>query len=43
MKRTILFAAAALASSAAMAEITLPDIVGDNMVLQQNTEARIWG
>ncbi len=43
MKRTILFTAAALASSAAMAEITLPDIVGDNMVLQQNTEARIWG
>lgn len=26
-----------------MAEIVLPDIVGDNMVLQQNTEASLWG
>lgn len=43
MKRTLLFAAASLAASAAVAEIHLPDIVGDNMVLQQQTDARLWG
>lgn len=26
-----------------MNAVTLPDIIGDNMVLQQNSEARLWG
>lgn len=30
-------------ATAAMAEITLPSVIGDNMVLQQKTDAAIWG
>lgn len=33
----------ALAFPNADAGITLPDIVGDNMVVQQNADARLWG
>lgn len=44
MKRTIISAAVALlATSAAMAAIELPEIMSDNMVLQQRTGARLWG
>ena len=43
MKRTAILAAAALAATAATAEIQLPEIISDNMVLQQQTDARIWG
>jgi len=43
MKRVITLAAAALAVCAATAGIRLPEIVGDNMVLQQQTDARLWG
>ncbi|MDE6160328.1 MAG: sialate O-acetylesterase [Muribaculaceae bacterium] len=43
MKKTILAAAALAAAATATAEIQLPEIVGDNMVLQQQTDARIWG
>lgn len=32
-----------LAFANADAGITLPDIVGDNMVVQQNADARLWG
>ncbi len=44
MKRTLLYVVAMLliASPAAMAEITMPGIFGDNMVLQQNG-ARVFG
>ena len=27
----------------AQAKVKLPNVVGDNMVLQQNTDARLWG
>ena len=37
-----LFAAAAMCALSANA-VTLPDIVGDGMVLQQNADARLWG
>ncbi|MBQ6287318.1 MAG: sialate O-acetylesterase [Bacteroidales bacterium] len=29
--------------SAAQAKVTLPSVIGDNMVLQQKTEAALWG
>lgn len=32
-----------LIPSASFAEISLPDIVGSNMVLQQKSDARLWG
>ena len=32
-----------LSAGEVLAKIELPDIVGDNMVLQQQSEARIWG
>lgn len=44
MKRFILSAAvAATGLLSANAEITLPEIFSDNMVLQQKSDARIWG
>lgn len=44
MKRTVLAVClCALAQSATWAKIDLPDIFSDNMVLQQQTDARIWG
>ena len=43
MKR-ILLALAAIGSAATLqAKITLPALFGDNMVLQQQTDARFWG
>lgn len=42
-KRTILLAAAALLAVCSHAKVRLPHLIGDNMVLQQNTEARLWG
>ncbi len=44
MKRlTFLFMLCALLSAGAEAKVRLPHIIGDNMVLQQQTEARLWG
>lgn len=43
MKRLILIAAALLGCAAMQAKITLPSVISDNMVLQQNTEASLWG
>ncbi|MGM9789899.1 MAG: hypothetical protein ACI3Y9_06290 [Candidatus Cryptobacteroides sp.] len=31
------------AATTISAKVTLPEIIGDNMVLQQQAEARIWG
>ncbi|MBQ4295558.1 MAG: 9-O-acetylesterase [Prevotella sp.] len=42
-KRTILLAVAALLTVCSQAKVRLPHLIGDNMVLQQNTEARLWG
>lgn len=43
MKRTALLAAAVLCASALQAKVTLPSVISDNMVLQQNTNAALWG
>ena len=42
MRKTILTTFLALAMGA-QAKVTLPYCMSDNMVLQQNTEARLWG
>ncbi|MBP5340547.1 MAG: sialate O-acetylesterase [Prevotella sp.] len=39
----LLFLAGWLSAGEVLAKIVLPDIVGDNMVLQQQAEARLWG
>ena len=44
MKKTVLMVAVlCMAASMSEAKVTLPQIFGDNMVLQQQTDARIWG
>ena len=43
MQRQILIAALALLVAGAQAKVRLSHLVGDNMVLQQQTEARLWG
>jgi sialate O-acetylesterase len=43
MKKQLVTLAALAMSLSAMAEITLPDIIGDNMVLQQQSQASLWG
>lgn len=32
-----------LFQTGAFAKVVLPDILSDNMVLQQNTEVKLWG
>jgi len=43
IKRTIICMTLAALSFSALAKVRLPHIIGDNMVLQQQTEARLWG
>ena len=43
IKRTILFTVLAAVVCSAQAKVRLHHLVGDNMVLQQQTEARLWG
>lgn len=43
MKKYLLFAAALLLCAGARAKVVLPHVFGDNMVLQQKTEAAFWG
>lgn len=44
MKKTVLsLVSAILCISAMQGKVVLPHILGDNMVLQQNTEATLWG
>ena len=43
MKRLILFSLLALCAWAGQAKVTLPHILGDHMVLQQDADARLWG
>ena len=45
MKTTtlLIFAAGLLSASAAQAKVRLPHIVGDGMVLQQQSGAHLWG
>ena len=42
-KRTILFSVLAAMALGAQAKVRLPHIICDNMVLQQQTDARLWG
>ena len=44
MKKRILFSAVlAVLAVGLEAKVRLPHIIGDNMVLQQQTEVRLWG
>ena len=44
MKKIILgFILFLVCSAASFAKVKLPDIIGDNMVLQQNTKVKLWG
>lgn len=43
LKAALCVAAGVLAVSPALAKVTLPDQIGDNMVLQQQSQARLWG
>jgi sialate O-acetylesterase len=43
MKKTMILAALALLSMGTQAKVRLPHILGDNMILQQQTDARLWG
>jgi len=42
-KGSFLFVLMALLAVSAEAKVRLPHLIGDNMVLQQQTEARLWG
>ena len=42
-KRNYCLFVAMLVMACAQAKVRLPHLIGDNMVLQQNTEARLWG
>ncbi|OIV43785.1 sialate O-acetylesterase [Flavobacterium johnsoniae] len=43
MKNNQLFIFLLMICGSAMANVTLPNIFGDNMVLQRNSEVKIWG
>ena len=43
MKKFLLTAFVAVALANAQAKVTLPYVMGNNMILQQQTEARLWG
>ena len=43
MKKTIAIVALAVIALGAQAKVRLPHLIGDNMVLQQQTDARLWG
>ncbi len=43
LKKSVFIAFALLLSLCAQSKVRLPHIIGDNMVLQQNTDVRLWG
>lgn len=43
MKKSILSAIASIAALSSQAEVKLPNIIGSDMVLQQQSEVRLWG
>ena len=43
MKKILTILALAALSTSTQAKVRLPHIIGDNMVLQQQTDARLWG
>ena len=42
-KRLFLFTALIALTIGAQAKVRLPHLISDNMVLQQQTDARLWG
>ena len=43
VKKILMISALALAALGSQAKVRLPHVLGDNMVLQQNTDVRLWG
>lgn len=43
MKRMMLMAALAAISAGSQAKVKLPHLIADNMVIQQNSDVRLWG
>jgi hypothetical protein len=43
LRRILFFAALSTITFGMQAKVKLPHIIGDNMILQQNSEARLWG
>ena len=43
MKKTLLFLAALAVTFRVAAKVELPEIIGSDMMLQQNADARLWG
>ena len=43
MKKILAITALALFTLGSQAKVRLPHLIGDNMVLQQQTDARLWG
>jgi sialate O-acetylesterase len=43
VKKFLMISVMALLLMGAQAKVRLPHVLGDNMILQQNTEARLWG
>lgn len=43
VKKILMISALALAALGTQAKVRLPHVLGDNMVLQQNTDVRLWG
>ena len=42
-KKFLALAALALITTGAQAKVKLPHILGDNMIIQQDSEANLWG
>ena len=42
-KKLLALAAMALIATGAQAKVKLPHILGDNMIIQQDSEANLWG
>lgn len=43
MKKILLLLAGLMAAWSLAAKVSLPDVIGNNMVLQQNAQVRLWG
>ncbi|MBR7017778.1 MAG: 9-O-acetylesterase [Prevotella sp.] len=43
VKKILMISVVAFALMSAQAKVRLPHVLGDNMILQQNSEARLWG
>ncbi len=43
LRRILFFAALSTMTLGSQAKVRLPHIIGDNMILQQDSEARLWG